>query len=447
MMSLQARLMGAALLVLLLFTLLTGLALDKAFRQSAEAAMQDRMEGYLFALLAAVDLDDSGQLVFGRRLPDVRFAQPESGLYAQVRRADGRSVLASPSLLGNAPLTGLKPGPGQQQFGRIRLNGHDHLLLTYGAGWEQADGKVTPLYYTVAEDRQAFNQQIDRYRQTLWSWLATAVLLLLVVQWQVLRWGLRPLRQVSGELARIESGQATRLQGRYPAEIQQLASKINDLLANTRSQLQRYRDSLGNMAHSLKTPLAILTNILDSEGPSRTAESQARQQLQRIGQIVDYQLQHAATAGRGGAAGQLALAPLIRRLVDALQKVYRDKQVTVSTRLEVANCRCDEGDAMEMLGNLVENAFKWCNSHIEITASATPDNRLRLCVEDDGPGIAEAQRQWVVGRGQRADTSVSGNGLGLAMVQEIVLLYGGQLEIGQSRLTGASICIRLPAGK
>ncbi len=446
-MSLQARLMSAALLVLVVFTLLTGLALDKAFRQSAEAAMQDRMEGYLFALLAAVDVNDRGQLVFGRRLPDVRFEQPDSGLYAQVRRADGRSTLISASLLDHAPITGDHLKPGQQRFSRRQFNGRPHFLLAYGASWEQADGTEIPLYYSVAEDMAAFLQQIDRYRQTLWSWLASAVLLLLLVQWQVLRWGLRPLRQVSSDLAQIEAGQVARLQGRYPAEIQQLADKINNLLDSTRSQLQRYRDSLGNMAHSLKTPLAILTNILESDRQNGPSDAEAQQQLQRIRQIIDYQLQHAATAGQAASSGPLALEPLIRRLIEAMQKVHRHKPVTVTTRLAVSSCRCDEGDAMEMLGNLIENAFKWCNSRIEITTRPAVGNSLRLCVEDDGPGIAEAQRQRVLVRGQRADTAVSGNGIGLAMVQEIVLLYGGRLEIGQGRLTGAAICITLPAGK
>lgn len=443
--SLQGRLLLAALLVLALFTGLTGLALDKAFRESAEAAMQDRMEGYLFALLAAVDLDTNGIPAFTRNLPDARFDQPGSGLYARVMRKDGEASLAAPSLLGSELTSDHQPHPGEQIFTAIQVNGTPHYLLSYGASWEVAPGKEYPLFFQIAEDTTGYLQQINRYRRNLWGWLATAAFILLVAQALILRWGLKPLRQVTDDLARIETGQTDKLHGHYPKELQQLTDKINDLLSHTRSQLVRYRDSLGNMAHSLKTPLTILGNAMSLDKTDRDSTTDAQEQLQRIRQIIDYQLQRAATAGQSSASIKVTVRPLVERIVTAMEKVYAAKSVHTDLQLDNSlTCRCDEGDAVEMLGNLIENAFKWCNSRIRISAHAMQSDGVKLCVEDDGPGIPETIRSRVLERGQRADPATAGHGIGLAMVQEIVLLYDGTLTIEQSPLGGAAIYIQLP---
>ena len=441
--SLQTRLLVAALLVLILFTLLTGLALDRAFRESAEAAMQDRMEGQLFALLAAVEVDDSGNLRFARELPDARFGQPGSGLYASVRRTDGAARLDSASLLGLGELPDTKPAPGQQQFRRISFAGASHYLLSFGVRWEVAPDRDYPLVFEIAEDLHGFQQQLNRYRRSLWSWLALASVILLLAQTLVLRWGLKPLREVTRGLDEIETGHVDKLTGRYPAELQQLTDKINGLLEHTRNQLQRYRDSLGNMAHSLKTPLAILGNILTADKPA--SHDEARQQLERIRQIIDYQLQRAATAGQTTSTRRVPLKPLVERIIAAMQKVHADKVVNTEVLIDAdLRCQCEEGDAMEILGNLLENAFKWGRQRIRVSARQTGDGAITLCVEDDGPGIAAKVRQRVLERGQRADPATAGDGLGLTMVQEIVLLYGGKLTIDDSDLGGAAIRIHLP---
>ena len=260
--SLQARLLLAALLVLMVFTGLTGLALDKAFRQSAETALQDRLQGYLYALLAAVDVDDSGMPSFSRNLPDARFNQPGSGLYASIQNADKQAVLNSRSLLGNR-LPAQTPVPfGQYQYESLQLNELPHYRLAYSVRWELDAEQTYRLNFQIVEDMQSYQQQITTYRRNLWGWLGAAVLVLLVLQAIILRWSLKPLRQVATDLAMIEAGKAERLQGKYPKELQHLTNTLNGLLDHTRSQLQRYRDSLGNMAHSLKTPLAILANAL-----------------------------------------------------------------------------------------------------------------------------------------------------------------------------------------
>ena len=447
--SLQARLLLAAMLVLLIFTGLTGLVLDKAFRQSAEAAMQDRLQGYLFALLAAVDVDTEGVPRFSRNLPDARFEQPGSGLYAQVSRPDQPVSLSSPSLLGMA-LPSLPSTPvGQYHYDSIQLQAEPHYRLAYRVRWEAEAGRTIPLDFQISVDLQNYQQQITTYRHNLWGWLGGAILLLLLVQAWVLHWSLKPLRKVATDLALIEAGQAERLAGRYPKELQQLTNKLNDLLAHTRSQLQRYRDALGNMAHSLKTPLAILTNALTlkpaDSATASASSTEAQEQLQRIRQIIDYQLQRAATAGQTTLGTSTQLKPLVDKIVHAMQKVFVDKGLQIDNRIsDDATCHCDAGDMLEVLGNLLENACKWSQQYIRISTSPLAAGGIEIVIEDDGPGIPATVREQVLQRGQRADPTTAGHGIGLAMVHEIVLLYGGKLKIETSPLGGTAIYVQLP---
>jgi two-component system sensor histidine kinase PhoQ len=443
--SLQARLLLAAMLVLMIFTGLTGLVLDKAFRQSAEAAMQDRLQGYLYALLAAVDVDAEGVPRFSRNLPDTRFDQPGSGLYAHVSRPDQDVALTTPSLLGIR----LPPLPaipvGQSRYDNIVINQAPHYRLAYRVRWEVAPGQAVPLDLQISVDLQGYTQQITTYRRNLWGWLGAAVILLLLVQAWVLHWSLKPLRKVATDLALIEAGKAERLSGRYPRELQQLTNKLNDLLDHTRNQLKRYRDSLGNMAHSLKTPLTILANALSLKPTNAATPIEAHEQLHRIRQIIDYQLQRAAAAGQASLGTSTRLKPLADKIINAMQKVYAEKALRIENLIAAElTCQCDEGDVMEVLGNLIENACKWCQQQIIISARHRKAGGVEICIEDDGPGIPAAVREQVLQRGQRADPTTAGHGIGLAMVQEIVLLYGGNLKIDTSTLGGTAITIQLP---
>lgn len=447
--SLQARLLLAAMLVLLIFTGLTGLVLDKAFRQSAESAMQDRLQGYLFALLAAVDVDAKGNPRFSRNLPDARFDQPGSGLYGRVNQPDQGTTLSSPSLLG-IELPAVQNIPvGEYHYDKIQINAEPCYRLAYRVRWETEPGHEVPLDFQISVDLHGYQQQIATYRRNLWGWLGGAIVLLLLVQAGVLHWSLRPLRKVATDLAMIEAGKTERLRGDYPKELQQLTDKLNDLLDHTRRQLTRYRDSLGNMAHSLKTPLAILANSLslkqtDSANTSGSTH-EAQEQLQRIRQIIDYQLQRAATAGQTTLGTSTQLKPVVAKVVNAMQKVFADKELRIDSHIDDDfTCQCDEGDILEVLGNLIENACKWCKQEVRITALPFGAGGLEVTIEDDGPGIPAAIREQVLQRGQRADPTMAGHGIGLAMVHEIILLYGGTLKIDTSNLGGTAIHIQLP---
>lgn len=447
--SLQARLLLTSLLILLGFVLLVGLALDRAFRESAETALQERLRSSMFALLAATEVEEDGRLRFSRELPGTRLNQPGSGFYAGVQHVDatGRS-LRSPSLLGIELPFPDSPPPGQGRFSQLQENAGPALYAyTYTVRWETGE-QVYPLTYFVADRMDSYYARIHEYRRNLWGWLLAATLLLLLTQALVLRWGLRPLRRVEQDLAAIKAGRQEQLQGPYPRELHGLTDNLNLLLKSTQQQLARYRDALGNVSHSLKTPLTVLRGTLQQQRHADPQLSQtASEQLARMQQIIDYHLQRAATAGPVRLGRPVAIRPVARRLLNSLQKSRADRPIDVSLEVdENALFYGDEGDLYELLGNLLENAFKWCRSRIAVSARNEPSGQLRLCVEDDGPGIDPNVAEQVLERGKRLDPHVEGQGLGLAMVHETVLLYGGQLRIERGSPGGAAMILELPAG-
>lgn len=438
MMSLNRRMILSVSLVLAIFMALTALALERAFYESARSARQERLLGQLYLLIAAAEVDGQGRLSLPPVLPEPRFHLPGSGLYAAVADRTGAPLWRSPSALNIAAPFHAGLAPGDKRFEA----GAEYFVQSLGLKW--AVGRQHFAFtFSVSEDRAEFNAQIGRYRQSLWTWLAALSALLLLAQAGVLRWGLRPLRSVAGELNAIESGRQESLQGVYPEEIQRLTDNLNSLLQHEREQRQRYRHALADLAHSLKTPLAVMRGALG--GDQAQLPATVDEQVARMDTIVAYQLQRASTAGaRKLHAPPIALLPLAEKIVAALHKVHRDKPVQVDIGWDSGlRLPGDEGDWMELLGNVLENAFKWCAGKIRLGADEEP-GRIVLTVEDDGQGIDPAQIEHILQRGVRADEAVPGHGIGLAVVRDIVAAYQGRIEIGRSSLGGAAIRLIFP---
>ena len=449
--SLQARLLLASFVILVTFVGLTGLVLETAFHNSAEAALQNRMKAYMFALLAATEVNDDGEVTFSRTLPAPRFNQAGSGLYAGVAERSGKVLLKSRSALGVrlSPPGSIRTGEGQ--FEQIKLSdGRLYYSYLFGVNWLLDSGQQMPLSYYVVEDLSSYQSQINQYRRSLWGWLGGAAMLLLLVQGVILRWGLKPLRLVERDLAEIEAGHARQLKGSYPRELQGLTQNLNELLENTREQLSRYRDALGNVSHSLKTPLTVLRNAIENQNTDDSFKRIASEQLDRMQQIIDYHLRRAAAAGHRQLAKRVEVKRILQKIIKTLRKSHLNAPENIELLIdEGVWFYGDEGDLFEILGNLLENAFKWGRHQIRVTAKMHGSlhklaSGLEIIIEDDGAGISEAVRTRVLERGQRADASTHGYGLGLHMVQEIVLMYGGELDIVRSDLGGAAIRVRLP---
>ena len=447
--SLRARLLLVSALVLVGFFALTGVALDQAFRRSAESALRERLQGHLYALLAASDLNANNQLELPAELPEPRFNSVGSGLMAEVRDARNTTVWRSRSALGVKFDEAVTPARGARVYTQ-ESDGQTpaRLLLSFTTRWEGSDRQSRLYVFHVAERLDVYAAQIQQFRRSLFLWLAAATLLLLAIQALILRWVMSPLRHLAQNLSEMEAGRAQTLHGRYPAEIQPLADNLNTLLANARTHLRRYRDALGNLAHSLKTPLAVLRSSVEAETPGDELRAVVQEQLQRMNEIVEYRLQRAAAAGRTGLGTPMPVAPAVQKILGALDKVYAGKSVCAEIDIAPAVVfRGDEGDLLEVVGNLVDNAYKWARSRVLVHAHNEPVARsgreFALRVEDDGPGIAPDQVERVRGRGVRADATAPGHGLGIAVVQEMTELYGGELKISRSALGGAAVEVRL----
>jgi len=440
--SLNARITLSAAVVLAAFVILSALTLDKTFRDSARNAREERLLAQIYLLMAAAEVDDDGVLQISSRATEPRLDLPDSGLYASIVDGGGAIAWKSRSSLSvDLPATPALAA-GQQSFSRTSRDRRRYLQKSYGIDWNTGTSSH-PFTFTVIEDSGAYEEQLGLYRRSLWAWLATMAVLLLVSQWAALRWGLAPLRKVSDELNRLEQGEQQQITGHYPNEVQRLADNLNAVLSHERKQQQRYRDALADLAHSLKTPLAVVRGTARQHfsGDAKAIE----EQIEQMDRIIGYHLQRAAASGRGTIGAPVALRPAAERVVAAVRKVYSDKLLDV--RVDIADdlrFRGDEGDLTEVLGNLVENACKWCRGTVRISASSG-NGYLRLGFEDDGPGINDRDVARVFARGARADESVPGHGIGLSVVREIVRAYGGNVRIAKSALGGALVELQLPA--
>lgn len=444
--SLSARLLVAAGMVLAGFFGVTGVVLDRAYYRSAESALRERLQNYAYTLIAASEIDASGAVQVAYPVPGTRFFQPDSGVYARIVRNDGRFVWLAPSM-GSTDV----PFPrglhrSQHRFDTVKSSDGARLLgFHIGVAWDGDASRDEVYTVSVAQDLTAFNSQIASYRRTLWLWLGVVAVILLIVQSVILRWGLAPLRRAAADLIAIERGSKTELDEDYPRELRGLTANLNALVRNERERRERYRRVLGDLAHSLKTPLAVLRGVCESDRPAAGLRAAVDDQVGRMSDIVEHQLQRAAATGHSALQAGTPVEPVIRQVVDALEKVYGGKDVhcRVETDPEI-RFDGDKGDLMEVLGNLLDNAYKWCRKdvHVEIRdAGPRPQGgrALGIRVADDGPGVAAAMRDGIWKRGIRADDPRGGQGIGLAIVQDMVALYGGRVSVGDSASGGALV--------
>lgn len=436
--AISHRLTIAASLVLAAFLGIAATALVSLYEQRAMAALQTQLLGHFYTLLSAAGEDNRGLLTLAPEVPDPRLNQTDSGLYAAVASAKADYSWQSASMLGQQLALSQPAEAGEQRYRRLA----NLLVLDYGLAWEDLDGQAWPYTVSIGIELTHFMADLSAYRRALLGWLGGSALVLLLIQWLVLRWGLRPLKQAAADIRDVEAGRLDNLQGDYPEELQGLTSNLNSLLRHARASQQRYRNSLGDLAHSLKTPLALLQSSVDR--PADELRQALNEQLPRIDELVQYQLQRASVAGNTGIAMQVLISPLLDKIVRGMEKIYHDKGIRLHVDVaQQLHFHGDAGDLMELLGNLIDNACKYGRSQVRVTARQA-DEALSLVVEDDGPGIDAADYQLLLQRGMRADEQQPGQGIGLAVVNEIVTLYQAQLDIGRGELGGARIEVVFP---
>ena len=443
--SLRLRLMLAATTLAVLFMLALLPAMQGAFSLALEDSIEQRLASDVTTLISAARIENK-QLMMPSQLPDERFNFADSRLLGYIYDRDGQLVWRSRATQDEH--INYKPrydGRGNE-FARIReADGQEFFV--YDVEVKLLGGKSAAFSIVALQPVREYQQTLEGLRENLYLGFGAALLVLLALLWIGLTWGLRALRRLSQELDQIESGALESLSEEHPRELLRLTGSLNRLLRSEREQRSRYRDSLDDLAHSLKTPLAVLQGVSEDMAQRPEEREQARvlqSQIERMSQQISYQLQRASLRKSGLVRHQVQLQPVLKSLCDTLDKVYRDKQVRTSFDLpQSCYVPIEQGALLEMLGNLLENAYRLCLGEVRISLRQTRAS-IEVCVEDDGPGVPADQRARILQRGERLDRQHPGQGIGLAVVKDIIESYGAQLTLGDSALGGAAFRIHFP---
>lgn len=412
-----------------------------SIRAVAESYVASRLEHDSDSLIAALVFDSAGRPVRLGARHDSVFELPYSGHYYRI--AAGRHVLRSRSLW-DQDLAVAPADPGVTR--RERMPGpQEQTLLVLTRGVTASDHRLT---ISVAEDLTPLAADLQRFSLQFGLISAAALVLLLAVQGIALRFGLRPLARIRGELEQVARGHRERLDEDTPPEIQPLVRELNVSFAALRQRLERSRRALGNLAHALKTPLTVLTNLGSDKRLRRWSELQRPlvANTETIARLIDRELKRARLAGAAPGGTRLDLKSELTALRDTMQAVHHDKALGFELRAprESVEYRADREDMLELLGNVLDNACKWARSAVRVTVET--GEALRVTIEDDGPGCPEEQLEQLARRGVRLDESTPGHGLGLSIAQDIVASYAGCLAFSRSRdLGGLQVTILLPA--
>lgn len=458
--SLHARQLLAACLGLVAFLGLTGIALDHAFRQTAESNLRQRLQSYAYSYVGDIEFDRRNQLIPPEsRSPDPRFDLVGSGLYAQLIGDQQR--WDSPSLIGHEVPTAPPFKAGEVRFDGplpfIDSHGRSMRLYRYTQAivWEVGEvgraSEVARFTFSIYEDANQIDRQVTVFRRALWGYLGLSVVLLLLVQILALRWSLQPVRTLERELSRVQRGVSHQLALRVPPELEPITDSINAFIESENAHLDQSRNTLSDLAHSLKTPLAVLRSHLESDTDIEDLRNEVAAQVHRMNEIVSYQLSRAGRSGHALFSPPIEILPRAEEIVASLEKVYAHKNILCEFEIDQhASFRGELGDLQELIGNLLENAFKWANRRVLLTVQAEKGvghrrPGVRIWVEDDGPGIPPERVEDLLRRGIRGDERVQGHGIGLAIVQDIVTAYRGELNVDRSpEFGGARFGVHFP---
>ena len=444
--SLRLRLMMAAALLAVIFMLALLPALQGAYSLALQDSIEQRLASDVTTMISAARVEDN-RLLMPLLLPGEQFNLSDSRLLGYIYNRNGELVWRSRA----TELAGIDYRPRYDgtgnQFGKIK-NANGEEFFVYDVEIKLLGGRNAAFSIVALQPVREYQVIISALREKLYLGFGAALVVLLALLWMGLTWGLKALRGLSQELDQVETGERESLSEEHPLELLRLTGSLNRLLLSEREQRIRYRDSLGDLAHSLKTPLAVLQGVSETMAKRPQDLEQARllqSQIERMSQQISYQLQRASLRKSGLVRHHVVLRPVVESLCNTLDKVYRDKQVNVCLDLpDGCQVAMEQGALLEMLGNLLENAYRLCLGRIRISLRASLSGD-ELCVEDDGPGVPESQRARILERGERLDRQNPGQGIGLAVVKDIIESYNARLTLEDSPLGGAAFRIHFPA--
>lgn len=449
--SLTRRLIWLASAWILLALAATGWVLTTQYRESAYGRLGDINADTIDEVVVATQVEQGQPVVRG--LIDARTRRLLSGKYwvlaepmpnGHLRLLQGSDSLAGQTLEAVPGLAGmLAAEPGET----ISYNsiGPREEPIRIAASLKSLPGRAQPLIYMAAIDRSAVEADTREFATFTWMALVALGVVLAGAVFLQVRIGLQPLFDLRNEIANVRKGQAARIVKAYPAEIQPLAEQVNRLLDQNQETVDRQRTHVGNLAHALKTPLSVM--LAEAEGQSGELPDLVRRQADIMRAQVEHHLRRARAAARAQMLGERTpVEDVVDELAVMLERVFAFKNVLIDWQVtDGLTFRGERQDLQEILGNLIENACKWCRREVRITARPSGQGQMNLVVEDDGPGLPEDQRQAVLKRGERLDESAPGSGLGLAIVNDLTRAYDGRLTLGASDLGGLKVMLDLPA--
>lgn len=435
--SLSARLILGALVWIGIGVSLSDVLITRILQDHVLEWVDAELLGHLTELAELVVIDKDGNPQLQYRLSDPRFSQTKSGFYWQIDKGDA-PVLRSPSLSNTVLALSPPPPPGKNDIRSIQSgpNG-DAIVFTHYLSPKNAP----PLRLQIGVDTAFVDHIMHHFKTALHGSILLLFFPLLIAALLQIRFGLMPMKRLRLSLAKIKNGKIACLPDGFPSEIQPLVNDLNGMISANGEMLQRARLQAGNLAHGLKTPMAILNDEayrLDMRGEAEAAAI-IKQQCQIMGRQIDYQLARSRAAATRSVLGSVTpVGTRLNALITAMQRLYPAKEVQFPNPhpLEIS-ALCDPMDFDEMLGNLLDNACKWANRTIMLGYSADPkQNVIHILVDDDGPGIQPDALESVFKVGKRLDEQVHGSGLGLPIVRDIVQLYGGDIKLSRSPLGG-----------
>lgn len=433
--SLRARLLGGTALGLVVALGVGGLALSAAFRRSVEAAFDARLASLQLAVIAALDVPPDRPARLARDVPNPDFDRVYSGWYWQV--VDGDTRLVSRSLW-DAAL------PDAANDAVRTVDGPRHQRLRVVSRTLRWPARAAPVTVAVAGPERAIEDEVAGFNHLLLAALAVLSATLIATLAVQVGYGLRPLRRLAFELDAIRAGRQARLGGEVPRELAPLVETMNAVLDQDARRLERARALAGNLAHGLKTPLAVLGAEAARPVPDR---DRLAAEVRRLAAVVDHHLARAAAAGTQAAiAARTPVPPIVRELAALLERMHAGRGVTIALDAapEAATFAGERQDLEEMLGNLMDNACKWAAARVVVRVERA-GAALAIVVEDDGPGLPATAAGAAVQRGVRLDPDAPGSGLGLAITADLAQLYGGTLSLERATLGGLRATLRLPA--
>jgi signal transduction histidine kinase len=439
--SLAVRLVAGAAVWSVAALAAGGIALSSLFADYVERGFESHLALLLDALTAAAEVGADRLPYVANPPAEPRFDAPYSGRYWQMTK--GEEVLLRSRSLWDLRLPAHAASDRATGITFHDADGPEGQRLRVAKQVVHLPGAEQPYIIEVGADLGPSRAEIARFNRLLaWALGLMGLGLVVAVLIQV-HFGLAPLRQLSANLAAIRAGGASRLDEKLPAELAPLAAELNRLVDGIFQVVERARTQVGNLAHGLKTPLSVLANeAREADGP---LAAQVERQTEVMRRLVEHQLSRARAAAMSGVLGvRTEVAPVARDIARTLERIHGPRGITFRVacpdRLAFAG---EAQDLEEMLGNLLDNASKWAAKQVSVRAEPL-SGKLRILVEDDGPGLDEAGREAVLKRGTRLDETVAGSGLGLGIVGDLVELYNGRLSLERAPLGGLRVSLELP---